>query len=109
MKIHGVDTTFDTLQEIQEPAHENLHKIQELPKPHETLRSASRPCYSPRSSHQIDMADCTRKMNRELNLREEINLDNTSAALRTSTADITSAARKLNISMIGAALFNHFV
>lgn len=31
------------------------------------------------------------------------------AALRTSIKDLTSAARKLDISMIGAVLFNHLV
>ena len=62
------------------------------------------------------MADCTRKMNQELTL-----LDNpivtkhcrTSAAEHaaehTPTKDITSAARRLDISVIGAAPFNHLV
>ena len=94
--IHGADTTFDTLHEIQEPQ-----------KTYETRRSTSKPRYSPRSSHQTDMADCKRKINRELMLLDNPSVDNASA--RTPTADITSAARKLDIYMIGAAPFNHLV
>ena len=59
------------------------------------------------------MADCTRKMNRELALQEGFNLNSTSAAENAAehspTKDITSAARKLGINMIGAAPFNHLV
>ena len=56
------------------------------------------------------MVDCTRKINQELKLLDNSSVDNTSAAhTRTPTADITSLARKLNVSMIGAAPFNHLV
>lgn len=49
-------------------------------------------------------------MNQKLKLQENVNLSAAeNAALRTLTADITSAARGLNISMIGAAPFNHLV
>ena len=119
--IHGADVTFDTLHEIQEPTrthespqiHKTLHEIQELPENLDTRRSTSKPRYSPCSSHKIDMVDCTRKMNSELMLLESPSVDHTSVASRapsrTPTADITSAARKLDISMIGAAPFNHLV
>ena len=116
VKIHGVDTsTFDTLHEIQETQenHHTLPEIQEPSKTQETRCSASRPCYSPRSSYRIDMVDCTRKMERELKLQEDFSPDSTSVAgneaLRTPTADITSVARKLNINMIGAGPFNHLI
>ena len=112
MKIHGVDTTFNTLHEIQEPQqthkHSTLHEIQETLISHEMrLCSTSKPQYSPRSSHWIDIVDCTKKMNRELMLLDNPSVDITSAC--TPTADITSAAWKLDISMIGAASFNHLV
>ena len=62
------------------------------------------------------MADCTRKKNQELNLEKNFNPNDVSvaenAALYTPTADITSvisAASILNISIIGAAPFNHLV
>ena len=49
-------------------------------------------------------------MNRELTLLDNPSVDSASAARRTTpTADITSAARNLNINMIGAAPFNHLV
>ena len=161
MTIHGVDYVFDTLhkhetpQTPQEIPHETTqtHEIHEIrhthetpqethkttPKTYKTRRStAPKPRYSPCSSHRIDMADCTRKMNRELTLLDNpivtkpIVTKYTGAAkkpikyciagaarqltehitgkAKNPTKDITSAASKtMNISMIGAAPFNHFV
>ena len=130
MTIRGADTVFDTLHETpQEIPHENPAKIpesphkihkttpktHETPQTHETHRSTPpKPQYSPRSSHHIDMADCTRKMNRELTLLDNPIVTNNSSAAEhavehTPTGDITSAVRKLNINMIGAAPFNHLV
>ena len=79
--------------------------------------------YSSRSNHCINMAECTKKINQELTLLENPTKHCTisatkhavkhkaeHAALHTPTGDIISAASKtMNISMIGAALFNHFV
>ena len=117
MTIRGANNTFNTLHKHETPR--ETHKIHEshetykTPQTHETRRSTVMPRYSPRSSHHIDMADCTRKMNRELTLLETPTKHRTSAAehaaKHTPTGDITSAARKLNISMIGAAPFNHLV
>ena len=111
VKIYGIDTTFDTLHEIQKQpqVHKTLHEIQEPHEIQETRCSVSRPHYSLCSSYQINMADCTRKMTRELTLLDNLSVGTTSAALRTPIIDITSSARKFNISMIGAALFNHLV
>ena len=62
------------------------------------------------------MADCTREINQELTLLNNLIVTKycrTSttehAAEHTLTKDITNAARRLNISMIGAAPFNHLV
>ena len=161
MTIRGVDNTFDTLHEHKTHEIHETHQTYETPQTHEvhettpeihetheTRRStAPKPRYSPRSSHHINMADCTRKMNRELTLLDNLIVTKpivtepivtesagaarqptkhtagaakqstkycTSAAEHaaehTPTEDITSAARKaLDISMIGAAPFNHFV
>ena len=129
MTICGADNTFDTLHEIQKIPHKNPAEIPEsphqshethetyrthktLPKTHETRRSTSTvptPQYSPRSSHSIDMVDCTRKMNRELTLLDNPIVTETTGVARNPTGDITSAARNMNISMIGAAPFNHLV
>ena len=111
MKICGTNTTFDTLHEIQEPLHTNKtwHKSQRLQETISEHCSTFRPCYSLCSSHQIDMVDCTRKMNRELKLLDNpSSVDNTSATC-TPTVNITSAAQKLDINMISAALFNNLV
>ena len=48
-------------------------------------------------------------MTRELMLVKNSSVEATSAALHTPNGDITSAARRLDISMIGAAPFNHLV
>ena len=117
MMICDVDNAFNTLHEIQEILHENpaeipesLHKIHETHKTHATHRSTTKPQYSPCSSHHIDMADCTRKINQELTLLDNpIVTKNTTSKTKNPTEDITSAARRLDISMIGAALFNHLV
>ena len=137
MTIWGADNTFDTLHESHKiyetipKTHKTLQKTYETPQTHEThetRRSTSKPRYSPRSSHSIDMADCTRKMNQELTLLENLNnndIDTAGAARQptehctsaaehaaehTPTGDITSAASKtMNINMIGAAPFNHLV
>ena len=143
MTIRGADNTFDTLHETPRETHET-HRSTTLPKPR----------YSPRSSHRINMAECTKKMDQELALldnpivtepivtkstgaartptkytgaarkptkyagaaRQPTKLTTSAAehearhaALRTPTKDITSAARRMNISMIGAASFNHLV
>ena len=91
---------------VIDTAHE-IHETQETR--HST--STPKPQYDPRSSHHIDMADCTRKMNQELTmLNNSIVTKHTTCEARNLTKDITSAARKtMNISMIGAALFNHLV
>ena len=119
MTIHGADNTFDTLHEIPQTPQETheVHKPYEVhettPKTYETHCSTATPRYSPCSSHHIDMADCTKKMNQELTLLETPTKHCTSAAehaaKHTPIGDITSAARKLNISMIGVAPFNHLV
>ena len=125
-KIHEIHCTHKALQKTYETP--QTHET------HETHRSTLKPQYSPCSSHRIDMADCMKKMNQELTL-----LDNTivtkpivtkytgaaktptkytgaartsteyTGVARNSTEDITSAARRMNISMIGAAPFNHLV
>ena len=107
MTIHGVDNTFDTLHET--PQTPEVHKT--TPKTHETHRSTVLPTpqYSSRSSHQLDMADCTRRMNRELTRLDNPIVTKYTGMARNPTKDITSAARKMNISMIGAAPFNHLV
>ena len=115
--ICGVDNVFNTLHETQEILHENPAEIPESP--HEihkthvwTHCSTTKPQYSPCSSHRIDMANCTRKMNRELTLLENLNNDNdidSTSTARTPTKDITSAARSMDISMIGAVPFNRLV
>lgn len=67
--------------------------------------------YAPRMTHRIEMADCHRKMNRELALLDSPVETTCTAAASTSTVDITSAAsgKTLNISMIGAAPFNTLI
>ena len=141
MTICGVDNTFDTLHELETP---QTHKT------HETHRfTALKPQYSPRSSHRIDMADCTRKMNQELTLQDNPiitkpivteyrttgaarqptkhtvgaarqptkhiagaarqPMEHTTGVAKNPTEVIISAARTLDISMIGAASLNHFV
>ena len=107
MTIHDVDNTFDTLHET--PQTPKVHKT--TPKTHETHRSTALPTpqYSPRSSHQLDMADCMRKMNQELTRLDNPIVTEYTGVARNSTEDITSAAKKVNISMIGAAPFNHLV
>ena len=121
MTICGADNTFDTLHEIQEIPHknpaeilENPHKIHESHESHDTHKTtheirrstAPKPQNSPRSSHCINMVDCTRKMNRELTLLE----NPTVLTEHALTKDIASVASiLLDISMIGAAPFNHLV
>ena len=110
MTIYGADNTFDT-----------LHKHKTL-QTHETHCSTTKPRYSPCFSHQIDMADCTRKINQELTLLETptkycitnaakhaVKHKTKHAALHTPTKDITSTAKRLDISIISAAPFNHLV
>ena len=137
MMIHGADNTFDTLHEHETPwetheIHETLqktYKTLQTHKTHETHRSTAlpKPRYSPRSSHHIDMADCTRKINQELTLLDNLIVtepivteyctagaarqptQHTTGEAKNPTKNITSAARRLNISMIGAAPFNHLV
>ena len=117
MTIRGADTVFDALHESHK-----THEIHKTPQTCETRRSTLKPRYNPCSSHQIDMADCTRKMNRELMQLENLNATKHYTAgaarqptkhitgeARNLTKDITSAARRLDISMIGAAPFNHLV
>ena len=151
MTICGADNTFDTLHETPQ-THEihETHCTYETPQTHETHETsrstAPKPRYSPRSSHHIDMADCTRKMNRELTLLDnpivtEYNgidtgvartptkntgaarnpteytgaarnlTEHTTSEARTPTEDIASAAARktMDISMIGAAPFNHLI
>ena len=102
-------TSYKNPAEIPESPHE-IHKT--TPKTHETRRSIalSKPWYSPRSSHHIDMADCTRKMNRELTLLDNLIVTKHTGAAKNLTKDIISAARRtIDISMIGAAPFNYLV
>ena len=141
MTICGADNVFDSLHEHE--THE-VHEIHETtPKTYETRRSTAtampcsntttvaiqthktrrstpKPRYSPCSSHQINMADCTRKMNRELTLLDNTIVTKSTGTARTPTEytgvarnfieDITStASRPLDISIIGAAPFNHLV
>ena len=112
-EIHKTHRTHETLQKTYEtPQTHETHETYKTHKTHKTRRStAPKPWYSPRFSHHIDMADCTRKMNQELTLLDNpIVTEHTTGEARNPTEDITSAARKtINISMIGAAPFNHLV
>ena len=117
MTIRGADNTFNTLHAKTPQTPQETHEIHKTtPKTHETRRSTPKPQYSPRSSHQIDMADCTRKMNRELTLldnpivTEPIVTEYAGAARQPTKFTATSAtSRPLDISMISAAPFNHLV
>ena len=113
---HCLDpTVIDTAHEIHE-SHET-YKTPQTHETHETHRSTvPKPQYSSRSSHCIDMADCTRKINRELTLldnpivTEPIVTKSAGAARQPTESTATSAtSRPLDISMIGAAPFNRLV
>ena len=121
MTIRGADNVFDTLHEIQEISHENSAEIPEstheayevhetTPKTYEThCSTAPKPQYSPCSSHHDDMADCMRKMNQELTLLDNSIVTEHTGVARNPTKYITSVARRLNISIICAAPFNHLI
>ena len=124
MMIRGVDNVFNILHEIQEipTLHENpaeipehLHESHKSHKTHKTHKTHATHCstvpkpqYSPHSSHRINMANCTRKMNRELTLLENPN-DNGIDTKKPTKHTISAASKPLDISMIGAAPFNHLV
>ena len=116
MTICGADNTFNTLHETPREFHVSHETTPKTHETYETRRSTPKPRYSLRSSHHINMTDCTRKMNRELTLLDNpivtkpIVTKSAGAARQPTKSTATSAtSRPLDISMIGAAPFNHLV
>ena len=97
MTVCGADTIFDTLYKTLHEIHKTYktyctHKIsrETLYKPRHSI---CKPQYSLCFSHQINIADCTRKINWELTLLGKLTIDtDTTSAVRTPTKHTTSAA-----------------
>lgn len=102
MIIYGADTVFDTL-------HETLYKIQthktlqEIYKTYKTRHSTIKPQYSSCSSHQINMADCTTKMNWELTLLKNVIVEPTK-----STTSIAWTSIEYTINAIRTSNQKHY-